>query len=213
MPEDKENVDDGRKQYNKKIHYSKNVFASYWHQIDEIVKKSPEKILEVGVAYGAFVSNYLKERKFDVTTIDIYEELKPDIIGNVLNIPFEENSYDLIGCFEVLEHLPIKDLNKALEELHRVSSKWVIISLPDQTKYIKYSFNAPIIGSGEKIISLNFLNRPVPVFKEHYWEIGSSKSTSLKNIRILLMKHNFIIFKTFRVYEFPYHRFFILKIK
>lgn len=38
--------------------------------------------------------------------------------GSILELPFEDDSFDLATCFEAIEHLP--DHERALDELHRV---------------------------------------------------------------------------------------------
>ena len=50
------------------------------------------------------------------------------IEGNICCMPFENKSFDLVVCSEVLEHIP--DPACALRELYRVSSKSVLISVP-----------------------------------------------------------------------------------
>ncbi len=44
-------------------------------------------------------------------------------------LPFDDNSYDCVLCLDVLEH--IESLHSTFDELCRVSSKYVIISLPN----------------------------------------------------------------------------------
>lgn len=48
--------------------------------------------------------------------------------GNIYEIPFQDNSFDLVICSEVLEHLDKPD--KGLQELHRVSRKYALLSVP-----------------------------------------------------------------------------------
>jgi hypothetical protein len=45
-----------------KSYDTKGRFISYWHQIDEIFKLSPENVLEIGIG-NRFVSDYLKKLK------------------------------------------------------------------------------------------------------------------------------------------------------
>ena len=50
--------------------------------------------------------------------------------ASIYDIPFEDNSFDAVGCFEVLEHQV--DPVPALKELARVAKKHVIISVPHE---------------------------------------------------------------------------------
>ena len=105
----------------KKSHYfssdydSKERFISYWYQINEIITLEPHNILEVGVGNG-FLSCYLKDRNYKVTTLDVDKKLKPDVVGSVLSMTFSSYSFDVIACYEVLEHLPYDSFSKALGE-------------------------------------------------------------------------------------------------
>ncbi len=60
---------------------------------------------------------------------ELFPELKLKI-GDIYNLPFKDNSNDLVICTEVLEHLEHPDL--ALKELVRVSKKYVALSVPNE---------------------------------------------------------------------------------
>ncbi len=51
-------------------------FCSYWHQIDEVLKLNPDRILEIGLGNG-FVSEYLRSRDVHLVTIDSDSRLRP----------------------------------------------------------------------------------------------------------------------------------------
>ncbi|MBN8868789.1 MAG: methyltransferase domain-containing protein [Solirubrobacterales bacterium] len=51
-------------------------------------------------------------------------------VGNLLELPFEESSFDLVLCLEVLEHLP--EPGAGLAELARVSGRDIVISVPHE---------------------------------------------------------------------------------
>jgi len=50
--------------------------------------------------------------------------------SDVLNLPFPDRSFELVICMEVLEHLP--EPERGLAELRRVSSRWLVLSVPNE---------------------------------------------------------------------------------
>ena len=118
--------------YFKPSYDTKKRFISYWHQITELIQLKPSSILEIGIG-NSLVSNYLKQRGYNVTTMDIDPCLNPDIVASIDRIPFTDESFDVVACFEVLEHLPYEKFTISLKELHRVSRRYVVLSLPDAT--------------------------------------------------------------------------------
>lgn len=69
----------------------------------------------------------------------------------------------------------------------------------------------PKIGQMKKLIPLPTLRKPTHNFiGEHYWEIGKA-GCSLKKIIKDVEKARFRIERTYRVFEIPYHRFFVLE--
>jgi len=196
-------------------HYYRNYdkkerFCSYWHQIQEIVSLNPKSILEIGVGNG-FVSKYLEQRGSNITTLDIDRKLSPHVAGSVLHIPFSDEAFDVVACYELLEHLPYQNFKKAISEISRVSRSCALLSLPDTNRVYRLYVQIPKIGEFKKLISFPSLRKPVHHFDgQHYWEIGKA-SYSLKTILNDINKAGFNIERTYRVFEMPYHRFFVLK--
>ncbi len=193
---------------------SKERFCSYWHQIQEILQLNPRRSAEIGIGNG-FVSNYLKQRGINIITIDIDKRLNPHVVGSVLEIPFLEESFDVIACYEVLEHLPYEYFDKALSEIYRVSSSYVILSLPDTGSAVScvslLYLNFPTIKIIKKIIPLPTLKElTTSLARDHHWEIGRA-GLSRDRITNVIKKVGFKIERTYRVYELPYHRLFVLK--
>jgi ubiquinone/menaquinone biosynthesis C-methylase UbiE len=196
--------------YFRHTYDSKGRFISYWHQIDEAVSLTSKHFLEVGIGNG-FVSKYLKGRGIDVKTLDIDYRLLPDIVGSVLAMPFSNETFDVVSCCEVLEHLPYSEFKNALTELARVSQKFVIISLPDTTTSYRINIELPRLKPIKKLIMHPFhRGGQLPWDSEHHWEIGIV-SYYLKRIIRDLRSSGFDIIKTYRVFEFRYHRFFLLR--
>ena len=185
----------------------KERWMSYWHQIDEILKLQPKTVLEIGIG-NKMVSDYLKKQGIEVKKLDINKDLKPDFTASVLNMPLANDSFNVILCAEVLEHLPFEDFKKALLELKRVSKKYIILSLPHFGPPIKINFKIPFI----KEIKIAFKISYYPKHKSsgvHYWEIGK-KGYSPRKIKNIIKKY-FKIKKEFIPFENQYHHFYILK--
>lgn len=64
-----------------------------------------------------FYKRFKKQINIEYTTTDLLSPLA-DVKADICNLPFEDNSYDIIFCNHVLEHIP--DDTKAMQELYRV---------------------------------------------------------------------------------------------
>jgi SAM-dependent methyltransferase len=185
----------------------KSRWISYWHQINEVLSLNPRNVLEVG-AGNKTVANYLKNKNIEVTTMDIDGGIGPDVVASVLKMPFADNSFDVVLCAEVLEHLPFENLAKGLEELKRVTRKNVVLSLPHFGCSLKLNFKIPLLR--ERTVAFRF---PFPrrhrFNGEHYWEVGK-RGYAVGKVRKMVANY-FKIKKEFIPFENQYHRFFILE--
>jgi len=50
--------------------------------------------------------------------------------GDIINLDFDDNTFDLVFCAEVLEHIPPHLLERATSELSRVSREFLLIGVP-----------------------------------------------------------------------------------
>jgi len=98
----------------------------------------PKRVLDIGCAKG-FLVEALRDRGVECYGIDISKyaisQVRDDIksycsIGSILE-PFPHSHYDLITCIEVLEHLPEKDAEKAIETLCRHTDNIIFSSTPN----------------------------------------------------------------------------------
>jgi len=143
--------------------------------------------------------------------LDVDKRLNPELVGSVLDIPFSDEAFDVVSCYELLEHLPYENFDKAISEIFRVSKSYALLSLPDTNRFYRLYVQIPRIGGLKKLISVPRLRKPVHHFDgQHYWEIGKA-TYSLKTILNDINKAGFNIERTYRVFEMPYHRFFVLK--
>jgi len=186
-------------------------FASYGYQLREIMSLKPETILEVGIGNG-LMSYLLRKVGLKVTTLDFDESLEPDVVASVTDMPLDDNSFDVVACFEVLEHFPFAGFAKALCEICRVSRRMAVISLPDHTlRFYRIEFTLPWLGHGRCSFSLPTSKASEHKFDgEHYWEIGK-KGYPLERVMACIEEAGFDVVKTYRILENPTHRMFILR--
>lgn len=64
-----------------------------------------------------FLGRFRKLKHLDLTTADLFSPLA-DVKCDIQNMPFEDNTFDVIFCNHVLEH--VADDHKAMSELYRV---------------------------------------------------------------------------------------------
>ncbi len=65
----------------------------------------------------SFYKRFKKMKNLEYTTTDLNSPLA-DVKADICRLPFEEESFDVIFCNHVLEHIP--DDTKAMQELYRV---------------------------------------------------------------------------------------------
>jgi 2-polyprenyl-3-methyl-5-hydroxy-6-metoxy-1,4-benzoquinol methylase len=109
--------------------------------LEQVKKIKPDSILDVGAGEGftleIFRKNKIAKKLEGIEYMDealkLAKRLHPKVMikkGDIYNLPYKANSFDLIICTEVLEHL--EDPKKALEELRRVTKKYLILSVPNE---------------------------------------------------------------------------------
>lgn len=99
------------------------------------------KILDVGCGTGHYLASLLKaiDHPFSYTGVDAtryYVDLAIDtwkgifddakfVQGDIFNLPFEDNSFDVVYCCNVLLHLPSVEI--PIKELIRVAKRLIIV--------------------------------------------------------------------------------------
>ena len=189
---------------------SKRRFCSYWHQLDEIIKTDAKTVVEVGVGSG-FTSDYLRKSGIRLTTVDIDARLSPTCTASVLDLPLDGDTFDVAVCYEVLEHLPFDDFETGLRELARVSRGPVIVSVPDATRAVRFMARLPRNIKFKWILPYPTRTPKLKdIYRNHKWEIGV-QGFPLRRVLATIDHAGLDVVKTYRVFEYIRHRFFVLQ--
>jgi len=130
--------------------FDKQYFSSGWYldylknykkigklkaeRLIEILRpKRSWKFLDVGCGMGGLVLALRKMgyKAFGVEISDFCLKNSPAkewiIKGDVLNLPFKKESFEIVSCFDVLEYLNKKEVERALDELKRVTKIFLFL--------------------------------------------------------------------------------------
>lgn len=97
----------------------------------------------------AFYNRFKKLDNLEYTTTDLNSPLA-DVKADICNLPFSDNSFDVILCNHVLEHIP--NDTKAMQELYRILKPggWGIFQIPQDLKREKTFEDDTIIDKKER---------------------------------------------------------------
>lgn len=154
--------------YNSKNPLQRYLINRFLSRIYVILKSLYFKnLLDVGcgeaIALKALLDKGIKSDK--ITGVDINKKAIayakkniPDarfVVSDIRSLPFKSKAFDLVICLETLEH--IHECKKALEEIMRVSNKYIIISVPWEPFFSLSNFlrlkNIPLLGKDPEHIN------------------------------------------------------------
>ncbi|PIT86239.1 MAG: methyltransferase type 11 [Candidatus Magasanikbacteria bacterium CG10_big_fil_rev_8_21_14_0_10_43_6] len=164
----------GREHYGRGSYRSQDRWNSYWHQLDLVRSCSPQSVLEVGIGEGV-VARELRTAGIKTITLDIAEDLNPDVLGSVTDIPLDTASVDLVLAAEIIEHIRFEDVPHALSEIARVCRNDAIISIPHPGYIFELSFKIPLLPRITLFTKMPFFWKTHQFDGQHYWELGKQK--------------------------------------
>jgi 2-polyprenyl-3-methyl-5-hydroxy-6-metoxy-1,4-benzoquinol methylase len=140
--------------------------------VGHIAAERPGRVLEVGCGQGWLlkaIADALPEAELhglDIRpdVVGYARELVPSaevVVGNGERLPFEDASFDVVVCSEVLEH--VNDPSSVLAEIDRVGRGVAVLSVPDEPWF--WGAN---LARGKHLATLG--NCPGHI---HHWSGGS----------------------------------------
>lgn len=165
-----------------------------------------KRALDVGCSFG-YITSLLERMKYetyglDVSTYALREAArKRKTYAHLLacdvqySLPFPQKTFDLITCFDVLEHL--KKPAKALENMYKVCKGVIICTTPHRLldkalktlggDYDETHINLRTPGEWRKIIEKKLGISPDKLFIETYYEVPirlSNRLLAFKSIKM-----------------------------
>jgi ubiquinone/menaquinone biosynthesis C-methylase UbiE len=147
-------LEQSRKERSTACFYDKSYWDEYWKgrfsgdekeakkRMNFVKNSFPgiKKILDAGCGLGYVVAvGRSGDYKYDICGIDISEaaiKRAPVVIqkylkiGNITDLPYEDDSFELVTCFDIFEHLFIEEIFKAIKEVCRVAKKYILMRSP-----------------------------------------------------------------------------------
>jgi 2-polyprenyl-3-methyl-5-hydroxy-6-metoxy-1,4-benzoquinol methylase len=147
-------------------------------------------ILDAGCGEGFVLSefkkrgigNFLEGIDSSEEALNTGRELFPYLslkLGNIYNLPYEDESFDLVICAEVMEHLNEPD--KVMEEIVRVSRKYCLLSVP----------NEPLFMISNFLRGKNILRWGSDIDHLQHWSSRAFKRFIQRNLKIVTLKRPF----------------------
>ena len=144
---------------------------------DKVSSQFRELTETLNISNNDFIRTTDKKRHWP-TVKKVWLKLKQK--GDIYKLPYKSNSFDLVVCTEVLEHL--ENPKKALRELIRVSGKYILLSVPNEPFFRLSNFlrgkNLPRWGNDIEHV-------------QNWTSSGFAKFVNIKGVKIIDKKHPF----------------------
>jgi SAM-dependent methyltransferase len=103
----------------------------YEHAVKYIGQWQKGRLLDIGCGRGEIL-DFAEGKGFEAKGTEIVEELIDNtrvVKGYTHELPFENNSFDYVTCFDVIEHILPENTAKTFEEIDRVAQKSILLSI------------------------------------------------------------------------------------
>ncbi len=114
-----------------------------------LIPAAVNSLIDVGCGNGIFI-NYLKQHSdlkrlvgTDRSEMALNMVIAEKKLADITSLPFADREFDCSTCLEVIEHLPQETYSKALGEISRVSSQFIIITVPYNEDLVESQTQCP----------------------------------------------------------------------
>lgn len=201
-----------KERYETEGYFNEKQWASYLFVIRAVIRNVPkgEKILEIG-AGGGYVAMLLAKIGYTVETYDVNPNLEPTKVVDISSDAFSAEDIEKYGCVictEVLEHIPFDKFEICIQNIHRLSRKWVFLTIPDayEKQQIRFSLGRRTLRSP---IFRTYVRKELVSI--HFWELNHRPECSYEKVREILRKY-FDIEQECDIPSNYYHHYYKLKI-
>lgn len=140
----------------KKDFKKRSDWSNYTSALDEILKIDRQifSVIDIGCGMGNFTLELVYRNQFKKIvgidflkeTLDIAREDKQDFVcvdfiqANLLNLPFKNRNFDLTVCLNVLHHVHQQDFSLAIDELTRITNKYLMIEIRNKNNFLEFFY-------------------------------------------------------------------------
>lgn len=164
-----------------------NQYIRYAYIAKRLQYIKPKKVLEVGSGSKGISELYphtftgidRSTEDYSGTVRTVPRNMK-FVQGDVMDMPFKSNSFDMVFSIDMLEHLPKAKRKKAIHEMIRVSKQYVFVAFP----YGKCAHNTDLFLLWLRVLFSKLkLMRRLPWLEEHIRMGFSSQEDILKGLK------------------------------
>lgn len=147
-----------------------------------------------------FSNPQTKRRKILTLNVerDYNRNRRPDIYYDGLHIPFKDNSFDVVTCVDVFEHMPREDRRQVLSEIVRIAKRRVLVTFPFKSskKNMEQEVLSYVIAQGiePKASLIEHERYGLPIINEmeaHLKQLGCFYNLYFATDREILKQHFF----------------------
>ncbi len=165
-------------------------------------------VLEVGAGSGV-TSSLLRKLGYKVFSADLSPGVACEFRADVRSMALADGALDSFVCCQVLEHIPLSEVDDALAELRRVTRWGGVISVPTtRPTLLLMRYSAKRWGTRRMVTSAT-ASQPMRAPHAHYWELESNYSTAAFEKK--LKNAGFKIETQVQPVECMYHHFFVVR--